>query len=243
MSATVTIARVVPDILGVNGSLGNAVVLERLLSEMGHQVSVIDVNGPDDVVPQVDIVCVGSGFGSTIQPAATRLLALARPLEQWQASGAYFFAVGVGWDLLGHHLVLPSGETLPGVGIVPSAADHSPGRFSGEVYGLDYQDRPTAGYVNQVGVSTLDEGVQPLLSVEKSAGPWQPTEGLVGPSMMATKLGGPVLSLNPHLALDIIESVLATRELSVTPTEFQARVEKLSSEARRLIDQKLPDTA
>jgi CobQ-like glutamine amidotransferase family enzyme len=105
--------------------------------------------------------------------------------------------------------------------------------------GLDYRGRQTAGYVNQVGSNTLGDGVQPLLTIERSTDSWQATDGLVGPNMMATKLGGPLLSLNPHLALDIIESVSLTRGLETSPSEFLGRVENLASEARRLIDEKL----
>jgi CobQ-like glutamine amidotransferase family enzyme len=236
---TITIARLLPDMLGLNGSTGNSLVLQQLMDRMGLVVSVVDVNGPEDAVPDVDIVCVGSGSGSSVTPAAGKLLSLVTLLNQWQQNGAYFFAVGVGWDLLGKHIVLPNGETLPGVGIFPSVADHRIGRFSGEVYGPDYRGRQTAGYVNQVGSHTLEGDVQPLLTVERSTHSWQVTDGLVGRNMMATKLGGPLLSLNPHVALDIIESVAVRRSLETPRSEFLERVESLSSEARRLIVDKL----
>jgi CobQ-like glutamine amidotransferase family enzyme len=239
VSSWFTIARLLPQTLGINGSSQNALILEKTLSNMGHQVSVVDINDPADLVSTVDVVCVGSGSGSSVKPAATQLIGLVRALTEWRNAGAYFFAVGVGWDLLGSHLVLSHDETLPGVGIFPSHATHEVPRFAGEVSGIDYQGRPSAGYVNQVGASTLDSGVSPLVSITRSAKPWEGHEGLVSDGLMATRLGGPALSLNPHWALDIAQSMMASRGQTAHPTAFHDRVERLAISARALIDQRL----
>ena len=239
MNSWFTIARLLPDTLGVNGSSQNALILGKTLSQMGHQVSVVDINDPADVVSTVDIVCVGSGSRSTVKPAATQLIGLVRVLTEWRNTGAYFFAVGVGWDLLGSHLVVAQDETLPGVGIFPSHATHETPRFAGEVSGVDYQGRRSAGYVNQVGHTTLDSGVTPLVDITHSAKPWEKQDGLVATGLMATRLGGPALSLNPHWALDIAHEVVATRGQTARPTAFHDRVESLAVSARALIDQRL----
>lgn len=239
MSSWFTVARLLPTILGANGSSHNAEIVAATLGQMGHEVSVIDINEPADVVSTVDIVCVGSGFGSSVKPAATQLIGLVRALKDWREHGTYFFAVGTGWDLLGSHLVLGDQETLPGAGIFPSSADHRTPRFAGEVSGVDYRGRPTAGYVNHVGSHVLDPGALPLVSIRHSAGPWTQTDGVVGPGLMATKLGGPALALNPHLALDIAEKVLASRGLALEPGAFHDRVDSLARSARALIDERL----
>jgi CobQ-like glutamine amidotransferase family enzyme len=239
MNSWFTIARLLPDTLGVNGSSQNALILGKTLSQMGHQVSVVDINDPADVVSTVDIVCVGSGSRSTVKPAATQLIGLVRVLTEWRNTGAYFFAVGVGWDLLGSHLVVAQDETLPGVGIFPSHATHETPRFAGEVSGVDYQGRRSAGYVNQVGHTILDSGVTPLVDITHSAKPWEKQDGLVATGLMATRLGGPALSLNPHWAFDIAHEVVATRGQTARPTAFHDRVESLAVSARALIDQRL----
>lgn len=239
MSSLFTVVRLLPDILGANGSSRNAEIVATTLAEMGHEVSVMDVNEPGDVVSAVDIVCVGSGFGSSVKPAATQLIGVVRALKQWREQGSYFFAVGTGWDLLGSHLVLSDGETLPGAGIFPSHADHTTPRFAGDVSGDDYRGRPTAGYVNQVGSNELGPGVSPLVTIRHSSAPWAHSDGLVGPGLMATKLGGPALALNPHLALDIAQSVLASRGQKAQPGEFHDRVDALARAARALIDERL----
>lgn len=239
MTSWFTIARVLPAMLGVNGSGAGAEIVGAALRRMGHEVSMVDVHSPGDVVRTVDFVSVGSGSGSTTGPAATELMGLVPALRSWQDQGAWFFAVGTGWDLLGHHVVIGSGDVIPGVGVFPSRADHRSGRFSGEVSGLDYKSRETAGYINQVGHSTLDEGVQALWTIEKAAGQYPVAEGLVAGTLMATRLGGPALSLNPHWVDDIVAGMLTARGLAPVATDFHERVGELAASARGAINNRL----
>lgn len=239
MTSWFTIARVLPAMLSVNGSGAAAEIVGAALRRMGHEVSIIDVHGPGDVVRTVDFVSVGSGSGSTTGPAATELMGLVPALRSWQDQGAWFFAVGTGWDLLGHHVVVASGDVIPGVGVFPSSADHRPGRFSGEVSGLDYKNRDTAGYINQVGHSTLDEGVMALWDIDKAAGEYPVAEGLIAGTLMATRLGGPALSLNPHWVDDIVTGMLTARGLAPVATDFHERVGELAASARRAINGRL----
>jgi CobQ-like glutamine amidotransferase family enzyme len=239
MTQWFTIARVLPRMLGVNGSSAGAEIVASALRQMGHEVSLLDVHDPGDVVRTVDFVAVGSGSGSTTAPAATELMGLVPALRSWHDQGAWFFAVGTGWDLLGHHLITGSGERIPGVGIFPSSADHQSGRFSGEASGTDYKSRQCAGYINQVGSSVLDDGVQALWNIDNASSQYPAAEGLVSGALMATRLGGPALSLNPHWCDDIVTGMLSARGLSVKPTDFHQRVESLASSARGAIDERL----
>ncbi len=239
MTSWFTIARVLPAMLGVNGSAASAEIVGTALRRMGHEVSIIDIHSPGDVVRTVDFVAVGSGSGSSTGPAATELMGLVPALRSWQDQGAWFFAVGTGWDLLGHHVVVASGDVIPGVGVFPSSADHQSGRFSGEVSGLDYKSRETAGYINQVGHSTLDDGVQALWNIDKAAGEYPVAEGLVAGPLMATRLGGPALSLNPHWVDDIVAGMLTARGLAPLATDFHERVDGLAARARGAINARL----
>lgn len=239
MTSWFTIARVLPTMLGVNGSGAGADIVGAALRSMGHEVSLVDIHGPGDVVRTVDFVSIGSGSGSSTGPAATELIGLVPALRSWQDQGAWFFAVGTGWDLLGHHVVTASGDVIPGVGVFPSRADHRSGRFSGEASGLDYKSRNTAGYINQVGSSTLDEGVQALWSIDAVAGEYPVAEGLISGTLMATRLGGPALSLNPHWVDDIVSGMLAARRLAPVTTDFHERVAGLAERARGSINARL----
>jgi CobQ-like glutamine amidotransferase family enzyme len=239
MSQWFTIARVLPRTLGLNGSAANAEIVAGSLKALGHEVAVIDVHSVADVVTAVDLVCVGSGSGSSLRPSATEFIGLLRPLTQWASSGAWFFAVGQGWDLLGQHAVVSESETIPGAGILPSWADLRGGRFAGEVMGEDYRGRPCAGYVNQVGRSTLAEGVDALVSVSAAAGDFPATDGLVADRAMATRFGGPALALNPHWCVDIVTGLLAARGIDYRPTDFHERIEAAASRARAKIQERL----
>jgi CobQ-like glutamine amidotransferase family enzyme len=239
MTSRFTIARVLPTMLGSNGSAAGAEIVGAALRHMGHEVSIVDIHGPAEVVRTVDCVSVGSGSGSSLVPAATALMGLVAPLRSWQGQGAWFFAVGTGWDLLGHHVVTAAGDLIPGVGVFPSSADHRAGRFSGEVTGLDYKSRDCSGYINQVGSSTLDEGVQALWRIDKAASEYPVAEGLISGTLMATRLGGPALSLNPHWVDDIVEGMLKARGLAPVATDFHERVAELAARARGAIKGRL----
>lgn len=239
MSQWFTIARLLPATLGLNGSAANAEIVQASLRALGHEVSLVDVHSPADVVTAVDLVCIGSGSGSSFRPAATELIGLLRPLTQWRSSGAWFFAVGQGWDLLGQHAVMSEGETIPGAGILPSWADLRGERYTGEVMGVDYRGRPCAGYINQVGQSTLEEGVDALVSISAHAGDYPATDGLVAERAMATRFGGPALALNPQWCADIVQGLLGARGIDYRPSDFHRRVDDAAARARAGIQGRL----
>lgn len=239
MTQWFTIARIVPERLGLNGTTASAEILAMTLRHSGHEVSIVDIHGPADAPSTVDIVTIGSGSTSQIAPAATELISLVRLFQAWKQSGSHWVAIGLGWDLLGESLLTEQGDTVPGAGIFPSRANHQRGRFSGEVQGLDYRGRHSAGYINQLGSTELLEGVEPLLSLENPPEGWPTSEGLRGDRLFATRLGGPALALNPHWAHDIVTEVLASRGLSPDMGSPQDRIELAAGHTRKLIAQRL----
>jgi lipid II isoglutaminyl synthase (glutamine-hydrolysing) len=242
---TIVIARLLPELLSINGSLGNSDILASTLARMGNKVNVVDLSGVGDVAITPDVVCVGSGSTSALQPALTALVPIASALHGWAQEGAAFCAIGMGWDVLGQDITVADGGTLPGIGIFPSSADYRPGRFAGEVAGVDYKDRDTAGYINQVGTTTLHDGTS-LMTITRQAKPVSPKEGIVHGPLFGTKLGGPALSLNPHLRDDVIDTILARLGLGSVAEcqapgfqEFHSRTHHLAAAAREKIRQRL----
>lgn len=239
MTQWFTIARVIPERLGLNGTTASAEILAMTLRHRGHEVSIVDIHGPADAPSTVDIVTIGSGSSSQIAPAATDLISLVRLFQAWKQSGSHWVAIGLGWDLLGESLLTEQGDAVPGAGIFPSRANHQLGRFSGEVQGLDYRGRQSAGYINQLGSTELLEGVEPLLSLENPPEGWPKSEGLRGDHFFATRLGGPALALNPHWAQDIVTEVLVSRGLSPEIGPPQERIELAARRTREQIAKRL----
>ena len=238
MTQWFTIARVLPERLGLNGSSASAEIVAMTLRQMGHEVSIVDIHGPQDAPGTVDIVTVGSGSTSQISPAATELIGLVRLFQNWKQSGAYWIALGLGWDLLGEALITAGGDAVPGAGVFPSRADHRTGRFAGEVHGLDYRGRESAGYINQVGTTEILEG-QSLVTLQSPPEGLPVAEGVRGENLFATRLGGPALALNPHWALDIASDVLSSRGLEPEIGEFHQRVDTAAAAARGRIIRRL----
>lgn len=239
MTQWFTIARVLPHRLGLNGSAASAEILASSLRWMGHEVSIVDVNGPEDAPSTVDVVTIGSGSTSQIAPAATDVIGLVRVFQNWKRSGALWVAIGAGWDLLGETVVTAEGTRVPGAGVFPSRADHRPGRFSGEVEGVDHLGRHSAGYINQVGTTELLGDAQPLVTLEGLPEGWTPQEGLRVPNLFATRLGGPALALNPHWARDLVTELLASRGILPEWGDRHARLQESASAARALISERL----
>jgi CobQ-like glutamine amidotransferase family enzyme len=238
MTTSLVVARLLPDLLGINGSAGNADILAATLTRMGHHVVTVDVNQVGDCPHPPDVVVVGSGSTSVLHPALTALIPLASALNAWAKAGVPFVAVGMGWDVLGQDIVDSQGNTIPGVGVFATSADYRPGRFSGEVAGSDYRGRPLAGYINQVGTSTRRRGT-PLATLTQSAKPIALEEGVSDRHLFGTRLGGPVMSLNPALRDDVIDIILSRRNQDLAAdcthpgfTEFRTRVDFLAARAR-----------
>lgn len=239
MSQWFTIVRLLPKRLGLNGSGASAEIVAKIIRESGHEVAVVDCNAVDEAPAVADLVTAGSTSSSHIVPAANEMLGLVRSLDSWRRCGAYWLAVGAGWDLLGEKITLAAGEVIPGAGIFPSESDYRAGRFIGEVQGIDYRGRFSAGYLNQVGSTVLHSGVEPLLAIDAPQEGWASYDGLRGNRFFATRLGGPALALNPHWASDVAEELLSSRGLPFERSQFHDRLEDLADRARQQIAQRL----
>jgi len=233
-----TIARLLPEILGLNGSSQNASLIATYLNHAGHEATIIDVHSPETAPLRVDAVCVGSGSASSLRPAASALIPLVRSLKLWREHGAWVVAMGTGWDLLGHSVTTPDGDILPGAGIFSSRADHRTARFSGEVAGVDYRGRPSVGYVNHVGEVDLGGGA-PLVAIDAPESGYPRNEGCIAEGLFATRLGGPALALNPHWCGDIAEGLATAQGVALVRTAFHDRIENAAQKARVLIESRL----
>ncbi len=216
MSAPVRIVRILPELLGLNGSLGNAEVLHARLNWWGVATQLHDVRAGEDLPGSADIVLLGSGTSSVVEAAATALSGWAEGLQSFREQGSLWCGIGLGGDLLGQSVTTAKGEVYQGLGFTPISARHGGARFSAEVSGKDAKGRPVAGYVNDHTVRE-GAGVTSLISLDVSVRTqWSgytslTQDGVLGDgvsqdNLWVSTLSGPLLALNPAIADDILHA-------------------------------------
>lgn len=243
---TISLLRLLPNLLSLNGSLGNAEVLATRLRWWGMSVDIQDAN-PGDTLPakRPDIVVLGHGTSSTLAPAAAALAKWSVALRSVVEDGAVVCGFGLGGDLLGESVSDLEGQGHAGLGITDGRADLAGARASTEVAGEDYLGREVAGYLNDATIRQ-HTSFRPMVRLASPVPPtWRGVtgeqgEGIVAERVWATALSGPVLSLNPQIADDIITRILEGAGQGVPePTDLHRLVDQAAARARQRIRARL----
>jgi hypothetical protein len=236
-----------PRQLGMNGERGNLDCLQSRLRWAGLDSQIHDVSAGDDIPESVDAVFIGSGTLS----GALEALELMRPLKQrlteLASSGFPFLALGLGWEILGQEIQLLDDSTVPGLGIYPSKSKRVNVHASCEAFGFDQLGNLTAGYANHSSEISLLDGSQPLVSLLKgfgnsstTAAPKSSAEGLASKNLIAARLNGPLLPLNPHFADGFLAKMSSQSGFVYDQQSLEAQeVDELSMNARKAIQQRL----
>lgn len=238
----IRIARIFPKILGLNGSLGNAEVIETRLRWWGIDVAVDDYEASATLGERPDLVVIGHGTSSMLTPAANAIDAWRDQLVTWYEAGTHFFGAGLGGDLLGESVAIDSNSPpREGLGLTPVSTVLRGPRASLEVCGMDHRGREVAGYLNDAGIRD-SAGAKPLLSFLPVANEsWsgntaEDAEGVLGDGVWATAVSGPFLALNPAIADDIVASMLDHRDKPMPAlTAEHERVDESAEHARAWI--------
>jgi len=197
---TLRIVRLLPDLLSINGSLGNAEILQTRASWWGWKVTVTDVLEGARLPASADIVVIGHGTSSATARALVALQRLASPLAAGRVRGATILGLGLGGDLLGQSVQLEEQE-WDGLGFTPSRAVLRRRHVSTEVWGVDGQGRESAGYLNDL--TERGDSLTPLLTLTSPSSAAR-AEGHQGDGIWVSALSGPLLGLNPHIADDML---------------------------------------
>ena len=211
----VRILRLMPELLQLNGSLGNAEVLATRASWFGAEVSVENAEAGSLLTERPDIVAIGHGTSSTLAPCAEAVQQWRATLKLWHDQGVVFVGTGLGGDLLGQSVSDTEGTEYLGVALTAIRTKLGGERFSGEVAGRDDQGRECAGYLNDHTIRQAEGSISPLVTLDRPGlGQWTgatapQSDGVVSSSVWVSALSGPVLALNPHLADDILRAVWA----------------------------------
>ena len=237
---------VYPDLLGTYGDGGNGLVLARRAEWRGLPVELIAA-ASDGAIPEADIYCLGGGEDGP-QVRAARLLNDDGTLARRTAAGAVVLAVCAGYQIVGRSFPGADGELHEGVGLLGITTVKGVGpRSVGELVAATAPGvpelPPLTGFENHGGVSSLDDGTQPLahVSVGTGNGDGSATEGAVTGRVVGTYLHGPVLARNPALAdlllgwaLGAAESPLSSLDDSAELALHQERLAAASGGGRRM---------
>jgi CobQ-like glutamine amidotransferase family enzyme len=213
----IKILHLYPSQLGLNGESGNVAALVQRLRWSGLEAEVIEFEGQAEFPTGVDAVFIGSGTLAGALEALEGLRVFSQQLKELANSQVPFLAVGLGWEILGQEIELLDSSKLSGIGIYPSSSKRVSTRASAESFGFDNGGNLTTGYSNHSAEITLHVGAESLIQLSKGFGnssinsaEKEPGEGLIYQNLMAARLNGPLLPMNPHLADQFI-SMIATR--------------------------------
>jgi CobQ-like glutamine amidotransferase family enzyme len=211
---TVRFLHLFPKQLGLNGETGNLDCLVQRLSWAGFDSEVVIFDGSEKLPEAIDAVFIGSGTLAGATDALEALAVSAKKLCSIADSNLPILALGLGWEILGQSITLTDGKVLQGIGVFPSRSTRTKERASAECYGFDEAGILTTGYANHSANMELLEDARPLVTLEAGFGnsshldaKQRSDEGLVSSNLMAARLNGPLLPLNPHLADRFLDKV------------------------------------
>lgn len=233
--------------LGLNGEQGNLDCLQTRLGWAGIESARHEVTAERDLPKSIDAVFIGSGTFS----GAMEALELIRPyqarLRQLAAEGVPILALGLGWEILGQEIKLLDGTRVQGAGVFPSRSTRVEERASCEAFGFDVQGNLTAGYANHSSEIELLDGAKTLIELVSGYGnssrykaPKVSGEGLVAKNLIAARLNGPLLPLNPHLADSFLVMVTRRSGFEYTQASDEAKqVDQYALNARTDLKKRL----
>lgn len=236
-----------PHQLGLNGERGNLDCLQTRLQWAGIQSSRHEVRSESDLPSSIDAVFIGSGTLSGALEALALMRSFQKRISDLAASGVPIFALGLGWEILGQEIKLLDGTKVQGLGVYPSKSTRIENRASCEAFGFDSSGYLTAGYANHASEIELLNGANPLIDLTSGYGnssrvkaPEASGEGLIAENLMAARLNGPLLPLNPHLADSFLGLVAKHSGFQYTQSSDEAReVDEYALSARTDLKQRL----
>ncbi|MBN9098094.1 MULTISPECIES: glutamine amidotransferase [unclassified Pseudonocardia] len=201
-----SIAVLLPDVLGTYSDAGNAVVLAQRARWRGLDADIVPVLADDTPPAGCDIYLLGGGE-DTAQVFAVDWLAGHRDVLGAMSGSAVTFAVCAGLQILGTTLIDGSGYSRDGLGLLDLSTAPARARAVGEL--VSECDVPgvglLTGFENHRGTTTLGPDARPLGKVCSGIGNGAPhpggaVDGAVQGDIVATYMHGPALARNPALA-------------------------------------------
>jgi len=226
------IAHLYPDLLNLYADRGNIAVLRRRLEWRGYEVEVVRVTHSE--VPDFSryhLVLLGGGSDREQAIVAEKLRACAPAFRSAVQDGLPVLAICGGYQLLGEYYQLPSGEKVPGIGLVDMVTEASPDapRLIGNIAVWSDEVGVIVGFENHGGRTRHSH--RPLGRVLHGHGNDGVSghEGLRHLNIWGTYVHGPLLPKNPALADAVLRDALAYAHL---PDHLEPLDDRLEREAR-----------
>ena len=204
VNTVLTIATLLPDLLGTYGDGGNGLVLAQRARQRGVHALLVPVELGQEI-PEASIYLLGGGEDGP-QRLACDLLSKSS-FKQRVDNGATVVAVCAGLQILGHSFSVEGNDRYQGLGRVDVETTRGTSRSVGELCAR-VGDRTLVGFENHGGHTTLGPGISPFGQVLRGRGNDGAVDGYRTGRIWATYAHGPVLALNPWLADLVLESVL-----------------------------------
>jgi CobQ-like glutamine amidotransferase family enzyme len=233
--------------LSLNGEKGNLLCVQQRLRWSGFESVIVEDTKQASIPGDIDAVFIGSGTVAGADQALMNLGMHRESLRHLANSGVPFLALGLGWEILGETIELADGEKVGGLGIFPSSSKRVSRRASCESSGYDNSGVLTTGYANHQADITLASGVKVLVELEAGHGNSStsdcssvPGEGLLADNLMAARINGPILAMNPHLADLFIGLIAGNSGFKYQQISTQAEsADSFAAKAREELRQRL----
>lgn len=231
MTATVRVAQLYPETLGVTGDRGNVRALQTRLERAGATVEAIPVATGDELPADIDVIVIGNGPLSAMRGVHADLTARGDRIRAFVEEGGALLAVGGGAELLSTGVTTLDGERLEGLGVFDASVERTRRRKVGYIVAETPIGR-VLGFEDYASEWTLAEADHAYGRVVFGQGSFETGtargELIRTRNAIASNVQGPLLPLNPDLVRDIITAVLRRREIEL---DLAADVESLDAYA------------
>lgn len=216
MAKKLTFYHFFEDRMNLYGDRGNIMILANRAKWRGIDVEVKHISDVHNIdLSDADFFMIGGGSDREQSLVIKELEAIKDKLAAAIEDGVTGLAICGGYQMLGNYYELPTGEKLPGLGILDfyskSSATNFSQRLIGDILVKSQQFGKLVGFENHGGETYHSYDV--LGDVVKGYGNTRTDkkEGLVYKNLIATYIHGPLLSNNPVLADSLLSRMLERR--------------------------------
>lgn len=206
------IVHLYPKEMNIYGDTGNRLVLQKRAQWRGVQVKVSLVGVGDKLPADADIIIGGGGQDAGQDKIQDDLQTRASDLQRMADEQVVMLMICGMYQLFGRAFITHDGAVIKGIGVLPLETVGGDTRMIGNtIYDSPYGR--IIGYENHSGVTTLDEGAQPLGTVVEGDGNngQDGTEGCRVANVFGTYSHGPVLVKNPQFADGLLRLALVRK--------------------------------